>query len=194
MDTKEQNNDVRPDLETDGRKKGGREADDGTAASAQTTEDTVTGPELEALRSKAAERDEYLDLLQRTRAEFENYQKRASKDRDQERRYIEARIITDLLPVVDNLARALEAARQVGETGPLVQGVTMVQSQFLDLLKRYGITPIDALGKPFDPHLHQAVMQQESRDVPPNTIIQVINPGYMQQERVLRPAHVVVSK
>ena len=70
----------------------------------------------------------------------------------------------------------------------------MVQSQFLDVLKRYGITPIEALGKPFDPNVHQAVMQQENKEQPPNTVLQVLEPGYMIQDRALRPAKVIVSK
>src|SRR4051812_6240515 len=92
--------------------------------------------EVEELRKKAGERDQYLDMAQRTRAEFENYQKRNQKEREQERRYAYGPLVRDLLPVFDNLDRALVAARQAGEQGPLVQGVAMVQSQFLDLLKR----------------------------------------------------------
>ena len=157
-------------------------------------DDAGNGGELESLRAKAAERDQFLDLLQRSRAEFENYQKRAQKDREQERRFMQAAILSDLLPVMDNLERAMDAAKQAGETGPLVQGVTMVQSQFLDLLKRYGVTPIDALGKPFNPNVHQAVMQRASPHQPPNTVVQVLETGYAQPERVLRPAKVVVSK
>src|SRR5262245_12043159 len=121
--------------------------------------ETLSGLELEQLRAKAAEREQFLDLLQRSRAEFENYQKRAQKDREQERKYMYGAFVFDLLPVLDNLERTLNAAKQAGENGPLVQGVAMVQSQFLDLLKRYGIIRIDAEGKPFDPNLHQAVMQ-----------------------------------
>ena len=97
-------------------------------------------------------------------------------------------------PHFDNLERAVAAAQQAGETGPLVDGVALVQSQFLDLLKRYGVIPIDALGKPFDPNMHQAVMQQPAKDQPPNTVVQVIERGFMNQDRVLRPAKVVVSK
>src|SRR5262245_6019439 len=150
--------------------------------------------ELDKLRAKAAERDQYLDLLQRTRAEFENYQKRAQKDREQERRYLFGTFVIDLLPVIDNLERALVAAEQAGEKGPLVQGVVMVQAQFLDLLKRYGITRIEAQDQPFDPNVHQAVMQQEAKDKPPSSVLQVLEQGYMNQDRVLRPAKVIVSK
>jgi molecular chaperone GrpE len=153
-----------------------------------------TAEELVALRTKAAERDRFLDLLQRTRADFENYQKRNQRDREQERKYMYGPFVRDLLPVFDNLDRATAAARQAGETGPLVQGVAMVHNQFLDLLKRYGVTPIEALGKPFDHNLHEAVVQQTAPGKPPDTVIQVLEQGFMNQDRVLRPAKVIVSK
>jgi molecular chaperone GrpE len=150
--------------------------------------------ELETLRARARERDEYLDLLQRTRADFANYQKRNQKEREQERRYQYGPLVLELLPALDNLERATAAAKQANENGPLVQGVAMVQSQLLDILKRHGITPIEAEGKPFDPNLHQAVMQQPAKPgQAPNTVVQVLERGFMIHDRVLRPAKVIVS-
>lgn len=154
---------------------------------------TIDAAELETLRKQAAERTQYLDLLQRARAEFENYQKRNQRERDQERRYFQGALILELLPVFDNLDRATAAAQQAGEKGPLADGVLMVQSQFLELLKRNNITRIDALGKPFDPNLHQAVMQRPTDEAEPNTVLQVLEQGFMNQDRVLRPAKVIVS-
>ncbi|HZY85434.1 MAG TPA: nucleotide exchange factor GrpE [Gemmataceae bacterium] len=146
-------------------------------------------------RAEAAEqsRDEYLNLAQRTRADFENYQKRVQRDQAQERRYAEAPLALDLLPALDNLERATAAAKQAGETGPLVQGVAMVQSQLLDALRRHGITRIDAKGQPFDHNLHEAVMQQPSKDAPPGTVLQVLEHGYLIHDRLLRAAKVIVS-
>jgi molecular chaperone GrpE len=152
-----------------------------------------TAEEMAALRKQAAERDQYLDLAARTRAEFENYQKRMQREREQERKYSFGPFAESLLPILDNLDRAVAAAKQAGETGPLVQGVAMVQTQFIELLKRNGVTRIDAEGKPFDPNLHQAIMQTPKSDVEPNTIVQVIEQGFMNQDRVLRPAKVIVS-
>jgi molecular chaperone GrpE len=158
---------------------------------------TAVMDDLDALRGRAEQaerdRDELRDLAQRTRADFENYQKRVQRDQAQERRYAHAPMAADLLAALDNLDRATAAAEQAGETGPLVQGVAMVQSQILDVLRRHGITPIEAKGKPFDPNLHQAVLQQPSDAVPPGTVLQVLQPGYMIHERVLRPASVAVS-
>jgi len=138
-------------------------------------------------------RDQYRDLAQRARADFENYQKRMQRDLADERRFAQKPLAADLLPVLDNLERATAAAQQAGEKGPLVQGVNMVQAQLLDILRRHGIFRIDALGKPFDPHQHEAVMQQPSAEHPPSTVVQVFEPGYLIHDRVLRPAKVAVS-
>jgi len=155
------------------------------------------GSELDALKAQlqAAEkqRDEYLDLAKRTQAEFENYQKRFQRDLATERRFAQAPLAGDLLPVIDNFERALAAAEKAGDKGALAQGVGMVQGQLLDVLKRHGVTRIEAEGKPFDPNLHQAVMQQPSAEKPAQTVLQVLEPGYMIHERVLRPARVIVS-
>jgi molecular chaperone GrpE len=153
--------------------------------------------DLEALRaqlqSAEQKRDEYLELAQRTRADFENYQKRMQRDLAQERRYAQAPLAADLLTALDNLERATAAAEQAGEKGPLVQGVDMVQAQLLDVLRRHGVTRMEPLGQPFDPNLHEAVMQQPSAKHPPMTVVQVLQAGYMIHERVLRPARVAVS-
>jgi molecular chaperone GrpE len=155
------------------------------------------GDEREALRAQLAaaeaEREQFRALLQRTRADFENYQKRVQRDQAQERKYAHGDLARELLPALDNLERATAAAKQAGETGPLVQGVALVETQLLDLLRRHGITRIAALGQPFDPHLHHAVMRQPSAVAPPNTVVQVLEQGYMLHDRVLRPAGVAVA-
>jgi molecular chaperone GrpE len=166
--------------------KGGGAAPEGDTA-------TAVLDDLERLRARAQERDQFLDLLKRTQADFENYQKRNKREWEQERRYLHGDFAKGLLPVIDNLTRAMAAAKQAGETGPLVQGVGMVQSQLLDLLRRQGVTPIDAVGKPFDPNLHQAVMQRPDPNSPPNTVLEVLEQGFTIHDRVLRPASVVVS-
>lgn len=154
---------------------------------------TVELGEQEVLQLRAKERDQFLAMLQRTQADFENYQKRNQREREQERRYAHQSFAAGLLPVIDNLDRATAAAQQAGETGPLVQGVGMVHAQLLDLLKKNGISPIDALGKPFDPNEHEAVMRKPTDEAPPNTVVQVLEQGFTIHDRVLRPARVVVS-
>lgn len=172
--------------------------DAGDIASQEAQASAAVLGDLESMRNLVStvkqERDQFRSLLQRTQADFENYQKRIQRDLKQDLRYAAGPLVRDLLPALDNLDRATAAAKQAGETGPLVQGVAMVQSQFLEALKRHGITRIEALGQPFDPNLHQAVMQQASKEQPPNTVVQVLEQGFMIHDRVLRPASVVVSK
>jgi len=167
------------------------------ASASNGASETAVLKDLEAMRaqleSTQRERDQFLDLLQRTRADFENYQKRSQRDQQEERRYCAKPLALDLLPAIDNLERATAAAKQVGETGPLVQGVAMVLTQLIDSLKRHGITPIEALHQPFDPNKHQAVMQQPSAEHPANTVLQVLQQGFMIHDRVLRPASVIVA-
>jgi molecular chaperone GrpE len=145
------------------------------------------------LQSAEQARDEYLSQAKRARADFENYQKRAARDQAQEKKYAIASLAADLLAPLDNLDRATAAAEQAGETGPLVQGVALVQSMFLDVFRRHGITRIEALGQPFDPNLHQAVMQVPTNERTPMTVVQVLEHGYMLHDRVLRPARVAVA-
>jgi molecular chaperone GrpE len=149
--------------------------------------------DLEQLRARASERDHFLDLLRRTRAEFENYQKRARRTQEEERRYQYGRLVLNLLPVLDDLERALAAARQAGDSGPLAQGVALVRNMFLDVLRRYGVTPVEVLGQPFDPNLHHAVMTRVAAGQPVNSILEVVKQGYRIQDRLLRPAEVVVA-
>ncbi len=158
------------------------------------TPNTAATSEAQAeLRQVRAERDDFLRLLREKQAEFENYQKRAARDRDQERQFAVWPLARDLLPALDNLERAMDAAVQAGDQGPLVQGVQATHTQVLDILKRFGIARIEADQQPFDPNLHQAVMQQPTAEVPPQTVIQVYQHGYTMHDRVLRPVSVVVS-
>ena len=167
-------------------------ADHTHEADAPTAEAPADDPQA---RAEAAERqrDEYLTLLKQTRADFENYQKRNARERESERKYAFFPLALELLPAIDNLERAIAAAKQAGDQGPLAQGVTGTHRQLLDVLKRHSVTPIEALGQPFDPNKHQAVMQQPSADQPPGTVLQVLQQGFMIHDRVLRPASVVVS-
>ena len=168
--------------------------DDRTTAEA----DAADAPQMlseaqERLAASERQLEDTVALLKQTQADFENYQKRAARDRDVERKYAVAPLARDLLPALDNLQRAMDAARQVGESGPLVQGVAATQAQIIQILGRHGITPIEAQDQPFDPNRHEAVMQKPSADHPPGTVVQVLQNGFMIHDRVLRPASVVVS-
>jgi len=153
--------------------------------------------EIENLKEQLCEaerkKEEYLTLVKSTRADFENYQKRILRDQANERRFAHFQFAADILPALDNLDRALQAAKKSGANDPMVQGVSMVLTQVLDVFKRHGIQRIQAEGTPFDPNLHQAVMQVPSKDLPVSTVVQVLENGYTLHDRVIRPASVSVS-
>ena len=155
----------------------------------------ATADELSA-RLETAERElgEMVALLKRTQADFQNYQARNAREREAERKYAVSALARDLLPALDNLERALAAARQAGGDNPLVQGVVATQAQLLQTFARHGITPIDVSpGQPFDPNRHEAVAQQPSADRPAGSVLQVIQQGFQIHDRILRPASVIVS-
>lgn len=146
--------------------------------------------ELARLRS---ERNKYLELAKRARADFDNYQKRISRELQTERMYAAQPMIADLLPVLDNLDRALESAKDNAEAAGIVEGVQMVRKQFQDAFEKHGVRRITPNGVPFDPNFHEAVMQIPTADHEPMTIVQTLQSGYTLHERVIRPAQVIVA-
>ncbi len=135
------------------------------------------------------------DRLLRVSAEFENYKKRASREMQDVVKYANERMAKELLGVVDNLERAIASANQTTEVDrALIQGVELTLSETLKILERHHVTPIEAVGQPFDPNFHQAMMQLPSADQPPNMVVQELQKGYRIHERLLRPALVAVSK
>lgn len=146
------------------------------------------------LQERLAKAEQQRDEVLRTLAEYENARKRSARDLETERKFAHAKIASDLLPALDSLDRAIEAAKKSGEAGGLMQGVQATQTLLLDVLKRHGVTPIESKpGQPFDPNLHQAVSIVPAPDQPANSIVQVLQSGFMIHDRVLRPAVVVVS-
>lgn len=147
------------------------------------------------LRAEAAERerDDYLRMLKEKQAEFENYQKRASAARDQERRFAAQPLALELLTPLDTLDMAIQEAENSSPGSATAEGLKATKRQFLDALKRSGVAPVEAEGVPFDPNCHQAVSQQPTADVEPGTVVTVFRGGFMMHERVLRPASVVVA-
>ncbi|MDX1929790.1 MAG: nucleotide exchange factor GrpE [Pirellulaceae bacterium] len=130
----------------------------------------------------------------RSRAEMENYRKRMQRDADQQLKFANVPIVRDLLDVIDNLNRAIEAARgDETNTKALIDGVQMVSQQFNDALAKHGCKPIQAVGTAFDPNFHQAIAQTPSQDVPAGTVAMEVAVGYMLHDRVIRPAQVIVS-
>ncbi|HVW00293.1 MAG TPA: nucleotide exchange factor GrpE [Planctomycetaceae bacterium] len=158
-------------------------------------EQTTTGTDsLEAqLKAVTAERDQNRENWLRSVADFENYRKRAQKEAETEQQYRVLPIARDLLPVLDNLQRALQAAKGSRDIDQLLQGVGMVAQQFEDILGRHQIKPIEAVGQPFDPNLHEAIQQAPSAEHPAMTVLHDVERGYRLHDRVVRPTKVIVS-
>jgi len=131
------------------------------------------------------------DQLLRMRAEFDNYRKRTERERLEDSEFAGKLTISALLPVLDDFERALKAA--AGAENELVRGIELVYGRMLDILKKQGLEPIEAIGKPFDPHEHEAIGRVETTEQPDNTVIQEYQKGYRFKGRLLRPAMVQVA-
>jgi molecular chaperone GrpE len=148
-------------------------------------------PELDPLAKAQAERDEYLELAQRTQADFENYRKRTAQQAAQAGERAKAGLLRDLLPVVDNLERALAAAGEA-EAG-LAEGVKLVLLDLRGVLAREGVETIEPAGEQFDPNVHEALSTRAEDGAKPGVVLDVIEKGYRTADTVIRPARVVVS-
>jgi len=155
-------------------------------------------PDLEALSARAAERDEYLAMAQRTRADFENYRKRVTREAAGAEARATVRIVRELLPAIDNLGRALTAATQEtatggGESTTLTDGMRLVQGELLSAFARVGVESYEPVGEVFDPTFHEAIAQHHVPGAEPGTVVEVYQSGYRLDAVVIRPARVVVA-
>jgi molecular chaperone GrpE len=147
--------------------------------------------ELDPLALAERQRDDYLDQLRRLAAEFDNYKKRMAREHEELRERAAERLLRDLLPVFDDLGRAL-AAFETAETEAIADGVALVHRALWTLLEREGVAELDPTGDMFDPHRHEALLSQPA-DAPEGTVLEVIQKGFLLGDRVLRPARVVVA-
>jgi molecular chaperone GrpE len=156
---------------------------------------TMTAGQLEELQSRAAKADDNWERLLRTTADFENFKKRAARERQDAIRYANEGLLQKLITVLDSFDMALAATQSGPADGQSLQaGIAMTQQQLRNVLAEAGLEEVDASGKPFDPNLHEAVSQQETDAVPEGHVIQQLRKGYKLRERLLRPASVVVAK
>jgi len=146
--------------------------------------------ELDLAQRQAAE---HLALAQRVQAEWENFRKRAVRDAEDQRKRAAEGLVSGLLPVIDNLERAIDHTTAGGDIRELLAGVEMVHRQLIDVLGKAGLKGLDPFGQPFDPANEQAVGQKEDPEVPEGTVVEVYQKGYELNGRVVRPAMVVVS-
>jgi molecular chaperone GrpE len=181
---------------------------------------TVTPEQLGELKDRAAKADEHWERLLRVSADFDNYKKRAARERHEAARHANEALLQKLIPVLDSLDMALASAQAAQDQSVRVRvpppeggvprasaqgapdqaaqslqtGIEMIQQQFRNALKETGLEEVNALGQPFDPNLHEAVSQQETKDAPEGQVVQQLRKGYRLRERLLRPASVIVAK
>ena len=157
----------------------------------------IAKPQIDALNQQVKkykkEAKEHHDDYLRTLADVENYKKRMKREQEEAHRYANAEFIKSILPVADNLERALMHGDGDTDVSALIEGVKMVYKQLIDTLGKFNVTQIEAIGKPFDPNFHEAMMQMETGDAPPNTIVAEIAKGYLLHDRLIRPAMVGVA-
>ena len=158
---------------------------------------TIAPEQLTELKERAAKADEHWDRLLRTTADFDNFKKRAAREKQDAIKFANESLLQKLIPVLDNFDMALAAAQTSGK-GEAVQslqtGVNMIYQQLKSALTEAGLEEVDAADKPFDPNLHEAVSQKETAEVPEGQVVQQLRKGYKFRDRLLRPASVVVAK
>ncbi|MGD2000637.1 MAG: nucleotide exchange factor GrpE [Desulfobacterales bacterium] len=164
--------------------------------------DTAQNPESEVvkdlrskLETKTGEAEENYDRLLRVSAEFENYKKRTAREMVDFQKYANQSLLRELLPIIDNLELAIKAAAEAADSTDacLLDGVELTRKEILKVFENFHVEPIDALGKPFDPNFHEAVMREESEEHPENTVVNELQKGYLMHDRLLRPSMVVVA-
>lgn len=146
------------------------------------------------LQAKEQEAKNNEEKFLRQAAEMENYKKRVAREKEDAIKFANEALVRELLPVLDNLERAVEHARGGGNGEPLVDGIEMVLKTCLEALEKHGVSQVTAKGEPFDPERHEAYAQIETDDCPPNTVVNEIHRGYFLRDRLLRPSLVSVAK
>ena len=157
---------------------------------------TVTPEQLKELKERAAKAEEHWDRLLRTTADFDNFKKRAAREKQEAIKFANENLLQKLIPVLDSLDMGLAATQAApAESGQSLQaGVSMISQQLKNALAEAGLEEVDATGKPFDPNLHEAVSQRETTEAPEGQVIQQLRKGYKLRDRLLRPATVVLAK
>jgi molecular chaperone GrpE len=194
MSVTESNINPKPDdMPESARDEHGEQTDAESSPQPEAANQTGNASLKEQLEAAIAERDENRNKWLRTEAELDNYRKRVQREAEELRRYQALPLARELLPGLDNLGRALAAAETSKNVEDLLTGVSMVARQLEDILVRNSVEPIEALGQPFDPNLHEALGQMPSSDYPAMTVVQELERGYTLHDRVVRPSKVMIS-
>jgi molecular chaperone GrpE len=162
-------------------------------SSAPAASDVERGEADDPMAGLQADLDRFRDLALRSQADFENYKKRAAREKEDAIKYANSSLLERLITIVDNFELGLEAARGESERSPIYSGMTLVLKQLNDFLAENGLQSIDAEGKQFDPNLHEAIAHEPSKEFPEGTVIRQTRRGYRLKDRLLRPSSVVVS-
>jgi molecular chaperone GrpE len=165
-------------------------AQDGAIASEPNCEEIPEDP----VKALEQEKNELADRLLRTMAEFDNYRKRVTREKEGLVKYGIERIALEILPVVDNFERALEQSQQATDVDPVIDGLKMILKQLVTALEKFEIKPFNSIGEQFSPEIHEAMAQQDHPDHADNTVIEQLQKGYMLGKKMLRPARVIVSR
>ena len=162
---------------------------------AQSSDSEVVKDLRSKLETKTGEAEENYDRLLRVSAEFENYKKRTVREMADLKKYANQSLLRELLPIIDNLELAIKAAAETADSADacLLDGVELTRKEILKVFENFNVEPIEALGKPFDPNFHEAVMREESDEHPENTVVNELQKGYLMHDRLLRPSMVVVA-
>jgi molecular chaperone GrpE len=165
-----------------------------TAEPTEANGEVVTEPEADPLAQAQAEAAKMKDQWMRTAADFDNFRKRSRRELEDTRKAGKEDLLKEFLPVFDNLERAIQSAARATDVKAVSDGLQLVLRQYIDTLARGGITKVPTVGAPFDPSVHEAIQQVESDDQPPGTVVAEVQPGYVQGDRLVRAAMVVVAK
>ena len=170
-------------------------SNDTTDATAETAEAKAAEQSEESLLTQLqSDIERFRDHALRTQADFDNFRKRAAREKDEATKYANASFLERLIPILDNFELGLNAARGSAANSPILAGMDMVAKQLFDFLISCGVEAVNAEGQPFDPNLHEAVAQEESATVADGVVIRQLRKGYKLRDRLLRPSTVVVSK
>ncbi|MFZ3102610.1 MAG: nucleotide exchange factor GrpE [Desulfitobacteriaceae bacterium] len=189
-DVLEKKNQVNEENQTEANLKDGFESSENSLNLTMEEKIIQLETELEGSKTKAAE---YYARLQRLQADYDNYRKRTQKEKEDISKYAAERLVGAILPVLDNFERALSSVQTNPDLAGYSQGVELIFRQMHNLLVKEGLAVIEAVGQPFDPNLHEAILSVESEEHPENTVVEEVQKGYYLKDRVLRPSMVKVS-
>lgn len=163
------------------------------AATAQADADAPEAAEDTRFEELKRQAEEAQQRQLRVQADFDNYRRRTLKETAELQKYASVKLVTSLLPVLDNFGRALQTSAEAAESDSFVKGIEMINRQLWQVLETEGLKAMDPVGQPFDPELHQAIMQVESEEHDEGIVVEVVQPGYWLSDKVIRPAMVKVS-